>query len=84
MGFLDPHEHLDAVIANGGDDTLVVLFNYGTGSGTFDSPRRDPARDELDGLLSRRRSAWGNKGGPADLDGNGAVDFDDLLIVLAA
>ncbi len=38
MGFLDPHEHLDAVIANGGDDTLVVLFNYGTGSGTFDPP----------------------------------------------
>ena len=30
------------------------------------------------------RSAWGNKGGPEDLDGNGVVDFGDLLIVLAA
>ncbi len=26
----------------------------------------------------------GNKGGPEDLDGNGVVDFGDLLIVLAA
>ena len=29
-------------------------------------------------------SAWGNKGGPEDLDGSGVVDFGDLLIVLAA
>ena len=29
-------------------------------------------------------AAWGNKGGPEDLDQSGLVDFDDLLIVLAA
>ncbi len=27
-------------------------------------------------------NSWGNKGGPQDLDGNGVVDFGDLLIVL--
>ena len=34
--------------------------------------------------LSAVLAAWGNKGGPEDLDGNGTVDFDDLLILLAA
>ena len=29
-------------------------------------------------------SAWGNKGGPEDLDGSGTVDFGDLLVVLSA
>ena len=28
--------------------------------------------------------AWGDKGGPEDLDGSGTVDFGDLLIVLDA
>ena len=28
--------------------------------------------------------AWGNKGGPEDLDESGIVDTDDILIVLAA
>ena len=28
--------------------------------------------------------AWGNEGGPEDLDGSGTVDFDDMLIVLAS
>ena len=29
-------------------------------------------------------AAWGNEGGPEDLDGNGVVNFDDLLLLLAA
>ena len=28
-------------------------------------------------------AAWGNKGGPEDLDGSGLVDIGDILIVLA-
>ncbi len=34
--------------------------------------------------ILRVLDAWGNKGGPEDLDGSGTVDFADLLIVLAA
>ena len=29
-------------------------------------------------------SAWGNAGGPEDLDGSGFVDFGDLLVVLSS
>ena len=29
-------------------------------------------------------AAWGNEGGPEDVDGNGVVEFADLLAVLAA
>ena len=29
-------------------------------------------------------TAWGNAGGPEDLDGSGTVDFGDLLVVLDA
>ena len=29
-------------------------------------------------------AAWGNAGGPEDLDGSGTVDFGDILVVLAA
>ncbi len=36
------------------------------------------------GDILRILSAWGNKGGPEDLNGSGTVDFADLLIVLAA
>ncbi len=30
------------------------------------------------------RAAWGQDGGREDLDGSGIVDFDDLLLLLAA
>ena len=36
------------------------------------------------GDILRVLDAWGNKGGPEDLDGSGTVDFGDLLIVLDA
>ena len=29
-------------------------------------------------------AAWGNTGGPEDIDGSGAVDFSDLLSVISA
>ena len=36
---------------------------------------------DFDDLL-RILDAWGNEGGPEDLDASGTVDFGDLLIVL--
>ena len=36
--------------------------------------------DDLIALLD----AWGNEGGPEDLDGSGTVDFGDILVVLTA
>jgi len=34
--------------------------------------------------ILRVLDAWGNEGGPEDLDGDGFVGFGDLLILLAA
>jgi hypothetical protein len=36
------------------------------------------------GDLAALLAAWGGKGGPADLDGDGTVGASDLAILLAA
>jgi hypothetical protein len=67
LGFLDTDAHLDAVIANDGDDTLVALFNDGSGQGTFHPPVVIP----LDpGVIAEPRDV-----AAADFDGDGATDL---------
>ncbi len=49
----------------------------------IDCERLDERGCSVDDLLAVL-DAWGNKGGPEDLDGSGTVDFGDLLLLLAA
>ena len=51
----------------------------------LDEPLRVGGSGDVDFQdILRVLAAWGDKGGPEDLDGSGTVDFGDILAVLAA
>ena len=76
VGFLNDDAFLDAVASNAGDDNLTLLFNDGTGNGTFLPPVNIP--------VGERPSAVA----VADINIDGLDDiivtneFDDNLLVL--
>ncbi len=60
------------------EDTAVVLWTSETCLPSC------PRRATLAAVPLRPVHGWSQVGGPEDLDGNGVVDFGDLLIVLSA
>ena len=51
----------------------------------LDEPLRVGGSGDVDFQdILRVLAAWGDKGGPEDLDGSGFVDIGDLLIVLGS
>lgn len=73
-------------ISNGYYDPAGISVSYGNVAGGEDGVSRNGTLEWGDGIvgfedLIALLAAWGNEGGPEDLDGDGFVGFGDLLIV---
>ena len=64
-------------------DTSGAVIDYGCGTGLSGSALRGADFETIDGAdLSTLLGAWGDSGGPADIDGSGLVDGADLAALL--
>ncbi len=63
LGLFNDDPHLDAVVTNAGDDTITVLFNDGSGNGTFGSTDSYPSGNNPSAVVT------------ADFSVDGSVDF---------